>query len=173
MNKLYRLFRYDWPLHFTLLLTNWLPDNVPCLWLRGFLAHFFIGSCGENLRLGRNISFYNPSKIHLGNRIYIAFGCWFMAGEDITIEDEVIFGPYGVIASSNHQFSNNSFRYGSAQQLPINIGKGSWVGAHVTVTAGANIGSGCLVAAGAVLTNRRYADHQMIAGVPAREIKTV
>ena len=170
MDKLFRLLRYDWPLHFVLLLTNWLPDNVIFLRLRGFLARPFLGKCGKNFRLGRNITFYNPSKISVGRDVYIAYGCWFMAGERITVGDGLLFGPYCVVVSSNHQRVAGSYRFGTSKQAPISIGFGSWVGAHVTITAGSSIGKGSLVAAGAVV-NGVFPDNAMLGGVPAKVIK--
>ena len=172
-SKLVRLLRYDWPLHFVLLLTNWLPDNVVFLRLRGLLASFFLGSCGNNLRLGRNITFYNPSRIHIGENVYIAFGCWFMAGEEISIGNEVLFGPYCVVVSSNHRRAENgSFRYGIPDKRPIYIGDGSWMAAMVTITAGSMIGKGSLVAAGSVVSGTVPSD-VMAGGVPARVIKSL
>ena len=170
MHKIIRLLRYDWPLHFVLLLTNWLPDNVIFLQLRGALARLFLGSCGQNLRLGRNITFYNPSKITFGKDVYVAYGCWFMAGAQIAIGDEVLIGPYCVIVSSNHQQEGSSFRFGNSTQKPIQIGFGSWLGSHVTVTAGTIVGRSCQVAANAVLTDE-YPDNVLLGGVPARIIK--
>jgi len=170
MQKLIRILRYDWPLHFVLLMTNWLPDNVIFLRIRGFLARPFLGKSGKNLRLGRNITFYNPSMINIGRDVYIAYGCWFMAGERITVADEVLFGPYCVVVSSNHQKVGNSFRFGKAVQAPISIGFGSWVGAHVTLTSGTKIGDSCLVAAGAVVTDK-FQDNIILGGVPARVLK--
>jgi acetyltransferase-like isoleucine patch superfamily enzyme len=167
-----RLLRYDWPLHFVLLLTNWLPDNVVFLRLRGFAARFFLGTCGCDLRLGRNVTFYNPSKVHIGSHVYIALGCWFMAGETITVDDEVMFGPYCVIASSTHTRVDRSFRYGPADTAPIRVGRGAWIAGHVTVTAGTAIGEGTLVAAGAVVTGDIPAD-VVAAGVPARVVKNL
>lgn len=169
MNKIIRLLRFDWPLHFVLLLTNWLPDNVLFLRIRGAIARPFFSSCGKNLRLGRNLTFYNPSKIIIGCNVYLAYGSWFMAGEVISINDEVLIGPYCVIVSSNHQATNNSFRYGTSEILPITISKGCWVGAHVTLTAGTFLGDGCLVAAGAVVIGE-FANGIKLGGVPAREI---
>ena len=172
MAKLFRLLRYDWPLHFLLFLTNWLPDNVIFLRFRGFLVRPFLGKCGKNLRLGRNITFYNPSKIQIGRDVYIAYGCWFMAGEEITIGDEILFGPYCVVVSSNHQREGHSFRFGEYLQAPISIGPGTWVAAHVTITAGTSIGKSSLVAAGAVV-NGTYKDEIMLGGVPAQVIKSL
>ena len=74
-----------------------------------------------------------------------------MAGAEIIVDDEVLFGPYCVVVSSNHSRQNGSFRYGASRVAPIHIESGVWVAAHVTVTAGSVIGSGALVAAGAVV----------------------
>jgi acetyltransferase-like isoleucine patch superfamily enzyme len=170
MNKLWRLIRYDWPLHFVLLLTNWLPDNVIFLRLRGLLAVPFLGSCGPNFRVGRNVTLYNPSLIHIGKDIYIAHGCWFMAGEKINVGDEVLFGPYCIVVSSNHTKSNGSYRFGEPDNQAITIGHGSWIASRVTITAGSSIGNGVLVAAGAVVMGD--IDSNMIAGgIPARVLK--
>src|SRR5690606_22537774 len=116
-----------------------------------WLASHFLGSCGKDLRLGRNITFYNPSGLTLGSNVYIAYGCWFMAGERITIEDNVIFGPYCVVVSSNHARFEQSFRYGKPVLEPIYIEHGSWIAAHVTLTAGTSIGKGTLIAANSVV----------------------
>lgn len=172
MNKYLRLLRYDLPLHFVLLLTNWLPDNTPFLALRGWLAHFFLGSCGKNLRLGRNISVYNPSMIHFGDDIYIAYGCIFIGVEVIRVEDEVIFGPYCIIVSGNHTKKNGSFRYGQAIDSPIRVGKGSWIGAHVTIIAGVDLGPGCLIAANSSVLTEAIPPNTMIAGNPAKTVRS-
>ena len=172
VKKLWRLLRYDWPSHLLLLLTNWLPDNVIFLRLRGALARPFLGSCGPNLRIGRNITFYNPSSIHLGRDVYIAYGCWFMAGEPIKVCDEVIFGPYCVVVSSTHTRHGDSFRHGNPKRAPITIGKGSWLAARVTVTAGSSVGNGSLVAAGSVVAGEVPSD-MVVGGVPARVLKVL
>lgn len=169
---MYRILRYDWPLHLVLLLTGWLPDNVMILRLRGFLASFFLGKCGKNLRLGRNIIFYNPQNIHIGSHVYIAYGNWFSAGATITIDDEVIVGPYCIFASSNHTKLAGSFRYGIPEQMPIYIGKGSWIAGQCSIVAGSHVGNGVLVATNSVVNGSLAAD-TMFAGSPARSIKTV
>jgi len=165
-----RLVRYDLPLHFILLLTNWLPDNVPFLALHGRLARHFFAQAGENLEIGRNVSFYNPARIYLGKDVYIAHGCRFIAGADIKIGDEALFGPYCVIAASNHRRQARSFRHGDAEFMPVEIARGCWLGAHAVVTAGSVIGEGALVAAGAVIVGDIPPD-VAAGGVPARILK--
>lgn len=167
MKNLHRLLRYDWPLHFVLFFTNWLPDNVISLRLRGALASLFFKSCGANLRLGRNLTFYNASNITVGSDVYIAYGCWFVASGGITIADGVLFGPYCVVSSSNHTRENLSFRSGAPQLQPVVIDSGSWIAAHVTLTAGCKIGAGSLIAAGAVVSGN-IPPNSKAGGVPAR-----
>lgn len=173
MKYLSTYLRYDWPLHFVLLLTNWLPDNVIFLRLRGWLAHFFFGACGRNLRLGRRLTFINPKQISFGDNVYIAYGCWISAGEKVHLDHEVMLGPYCVITSINHQKAADSYRYGEDEVMPILIGQGSWVAAHCVITAGSNIGKGCLVAANAVVPKGEVPDNAMVGGTPARLIKWV
>jgi maltose O-acetyltransferase len=173
MNKLFRNLRYDWPLHFILVMTNWLPDNVVFLRLRGWLARPFLGSCGADLRIGRNVTFYNPRLISFGAHVYVANGCIFLAVEQIKVEDEVMFGPYVVLAAGNHGRAGNSYRFGNSVREPISIGRGTWVAAHACVLAGAQIGEGCVVAAGAVVLRGKYPDHTLLAGVPARVKKVL
>jgi len=172
MNSLKRVLRYDLPLHFVLLLTNWLPDLIIFIRLRGYLASFFLGSCGKDFRLGRNITFYNPKNISIGNNVYIAYGNWFSAGEKIILEDEVVIGPYNVFASSNHTKDNGSFRYGKSQRNPIKVGFGTWIGAQCTITAGVEIGSGALVSANSTVL-KNVDNNTLVGGSPAKKIKDV
>lgn len=67
------------------------------------------------------------------------------------MSDEVVIGPYCVLASENH---TRQKRFVSLLHLPaaIIVGHGSWLGAHAIVTAGSKIGQGSLVAAGTVVT---------------------
>lgn len=167
LDRLRRCIRHDWPTHFFLVFTNWLPDNGPFLRLRGMLVSPFLGSAGRNLRLARNVVIYNPACLHVGNDVYIAHGCWFGAITDIFIEDEVIFGPYCVVISSNHTRMNGSYRYGDVQVDAIKVKRGAWIAAHTVITAGSEIGSGTLVAANSVVVGK-LPDHVLVAGSPAK-----
>lgn len=169
MKKLWHYLRYDWPLHFMLLFTNWLPDNVFFLRVRGALIRPFFGKCGHDLRVGRNVQFHNPELIDLGDHVYIAYGCSIMANDRIIIENEVMLSPYCVVVSGNHSSSNGSYRYGPAKISPIVIGRGSWIASHVVVTAGCTIGENCLIAANAVVTHDIPAN-VVAGGIPARII---
>jgi acetyltransferase-like isoleucine patch superfamily enzyme len=171
MNKFYRLFRYDWPLHFVLLFTNWLPDNIVFLKLRGFFARPFFLKSGKNLQIGRDVTFYDSSKIKIGSNVYIARGCWFSAGGGIDIGNDILFAPYVVVVTSNHSLKNGSYYWGDpVDKKNTSFSDGCWIGAHVTVLPGIVVGKGGLVAANSVL-NQSTEDFSIYAGVPAKLLK--
>jgi acetyltransferase-like isoleucine patch superfamily enzyme len=162
--------RYQWPLHFALLLTNWLPDNVIFLRLRGFLARPFFASCGKDLRLGRGLTFYNSCKITIGSHVYVAKGNWISAADTVEIGDEVMFGPGCIVSSGNHTRIDNSFRYGPPQSAPIRIGKGAWIAGNSTITGGSFIGEGTLIGANS-LVRGEIPPNVMYGGVPGKVLK--
>lgn len=170
MKRFLKYLRYDWPVYFILLLTNWLPDNVIFLKIRGFLISPFLGSCKGNLRVGRHVVIQNPSKIHLGQHVHIGYGTIFLPAADINIGSFVSIAPYCVIVSSNHVRINGSFSNDELESSPINIMENTWLGAHVVITAGSMIASGSCVGAGAV-TSGKYEVPALIGGVPAKVIK--
>ena len=167
MKKLFRLLRYDWLLHFVLLLTNWLPDNTLFLRLRGLLSSKFLGSCGTGLMLGRNVTFYNPRKIRLGDDVYIAEGCILLSIGETKLGSEVMLAPYVVISAGNHSRLDHSYRYGSVEATSVEIGAGTWVGAQTTILDGAHIGDGCLIASNSAVTRGKIPSDHLVAGVPA------
>jgi acetyltransferase-like isoleucine patch superfamily enzyme len=171
MNRIFVMLRYDWPLHFVLLFTNWLPDNVVFLKLRGWCCAFFLGTCGKNLRIGRNNIFYNPSKINIGNDVYIAHNNWFCASGEINIGNEVIFGPLNTIVAAGHTKQNGSYRYGKEPSLNIKIGDGSWITSQCVVTGGTVINDGVLLAANSVTGGKELEANSTYAGSPANKIK--
>ena len=176
MNKKYenikRLIRHDWPMHIILLATGWLPDNVIFMKIRGYLAKPFFKSCGKNLRLGRGLVFYNCSNIIIRDNVYIAYGNWFSASTEIKIESDVLIGPKCVFSSSNHLMHEGSFSNELSKREPISIGRGSWVAANCTITAGTKIGKSSSVGAGSVTFNH-FLDKVFIAGNPAKVIKNI
>lgn len=171
MKKWHRLLRYDWPLHFALVLTNWMPDNIPFLKFRGFLASFFVKKAGKNLQLGRNITLYDPSKITFGDNVYIAKGAWFSCSYGIEISNNVLFGPNVVIVTSNHSIKDDAYYWGS----PVNCQKviikdGTWIGAHTTLLPGTVVEKCVLLAANSVLSGGTM-PYGIYGGTPAKLIK--
>ena len=162
--------RYDLPLWLVRLLTNWWPEFGPVPEVRGKLFSLFIKKCGKGFAVGRDVSILAPDRLEVGNDVYFAKGTWVNAFGNVAVEDEVVTGPYVVIASSNHGFKDGSCRWGGTHPAPIRIGYGSWLGAHAVITAGVNIGKGNLIAANAVVI-KDTPENVIVGGVPAKVIK--
>ncbi len=172
MSKIKRLLRYDLPIHFLLLFTNWLPDNVIFLRFRGWLISPFFRKCGKNLRIGRRITFYQSFNMELGDNIYIALGNWFCASTTIKIQSEVQFGPNCIIVSGNHSRKSGSFRYADPILKPIEIGFGSWIGGNCSILAGSTIGKGSVISANSVVRSI-VPENSLFAGNPGSVIRTL
>jgi maltose O-acetyltransferase len=145
-----------------------LPNYGFGIRLRGALLSPLLKNAGKNLKLGAMVNVYNPSYVAVGNDVYIGYGTYIGDG-DITIEDEVVIGPHCSITPGNHRFKNGSVRFGGFEYDPIKIGRGSWIGGHVSILSGVSIGKGCIVAAGSVVT-KDVEDFSIVAGVPAHKI---
>jgi galactoside O-acetyltransferase len=94
-------------------------------------------------------------------------------GGEVRIGDNVMMGPNIVIDPSTHGHERldipmraQPLRHGS-----IIIGDDVWLGANCVILRDTTIGNGCIVGAGAVVTND-LPPMSIAAGVPARIIRT-
>jgi acetyltransferase-like isoleucine patch superfamily enzyme len=172
IKEAYIHIRYNIPFFFVIFFTGWIPDNRISIRFRGFLASFFIKSCGKNFTLGRDVTLLNTYNLIIGNNVYLAKGCWLNAMGGITIEDEVVFGPYVVLSSLQHTFKNYSVKQGGSSTGPIIIGKGTWLAAHASVKSNVKVGRGNLIAANSFVS-KDTPDNKIMGGVPAKVIKDV
>lgn len=106
-------------------------------------------------------------KNSIGANIF--FGLYCYVNGNVEIGDNVLIGPHCSITAGHHKFdpATQSFSAREQDDRPVIIGRGSWLAANVTVTAGVKIGLANLVCAGAVVTHDTP-DYAIIAGLPAR-----
>ena len=55
---------------------------------------------------------------------------------------------------------------------PVTIGNNVWIGEKVVILKGVEIGEGCVIAAGAVVT-KSMPSYSVIGGIPARVLRTL
>jgi acetyltransferase-like isoleucine patch superfamily enzyme len=97
----------------------------------------------------------------------------FIAGQGgVTIGNDVIMGAGVRIFSENHIYNDPAIviRKQGETRKGVFIGDNCWIGAGSTILDGVHIASGCIVAAGSVVT-RSLDENSIAAGVPARVIK--
>ena len=111
-------------------------------------------------------------KLTIGQGCWVNIGCFFDLGAPITIGDQVAIGHQVVILTTSHEIGTPQRRASALYAKPVSIGTGAWLGARCTILPGVTIGAGAVVAAGAVV-NRDVPPNAMVAGVPARIVKTL
>jgi maltose O-acetyltransferase len=109
-------------------------------------------------------------RIRIGDRNYFNKGVTIDACGLIEIGDDNMFGPDVYIADSNHQTGEKQRPFDMSMAVGrVRIGNRCWIGAKVVILKDVELGDGCVVAAGAVVT-RSVAAGGRVAGVPARAI---
>ena len=112
------------------------------------------------------------SRTKFGTGSFVNHGCYFMDGGSITIGSNVFIGPFCGFYTASHPLNIKERNQGLERALPIKVGDNCWFGANISVLQGVTIGSGCVIAAGSVVTED-LPDNAMAAGVPAKVKKII
>jgi acetyltransferase-like isoleucine patch superfamily enzyme len=106
--------------------------------------------------------------IDIGDNVFLNSGVVILAFDRIEIEDDVAMATEVFVTDSdNHPLADRPMR-----QAPVTIGRGAWLATRTTVLAGVRIGRRAVVAAGSVVTSD-VPDDTLVAGVPARPVRTL
>jgi maltose O-acetyltransferase len=88
--------------------------------------------------------------------------------DQVTLAERVLILTHTNVGYRDHPLQ----RHFPPVAAPVIIGRGSFLGANVTVLPGVRIGEGVFVAAGSVVTADVPA-HTLVAGIPARALRTL
>ena len=121
-----------------------------------------------------SILFYRLRGTKIGKKVYIDKGV-FIEGERpylVTIKDNVEIGPKAIIVTIDSSYNTISQRDIPILYGEVTIERSAYIGAGAIILPGVTIGESAIVAAGAVV-NKDVPSRTIVAGVPARVIKTV
>jgi acetyltransferase-like isoleucine patch superfamily enzyme len=112
-------------------------------------------------------------SIEIDRRVFIGPHAVVYGQGGVTIGEETLIAMHCCILSSEHAIPTRKgiIRHHPDTLLPTRIGRDVWLGAGVKVLGGVDIGDGCVVGAGAVVT-RNLPQHSIAVGVPARIVAT-
>ena len=126
---------------------------------------------GKNVFIDYKCYFRYPSKIIIGNNVFINRGCEFYSSRQfkdvfIILEDDAVLAPNITFFGAGQS---------ATEELPdiaatIRVGRGAYIGGNSTIRYGVTIGAGAVVAAGSVVT-KDVPENTVVGGVPARTIK--
>jgi acetyltransferase-like isoleucine patch superfamily enzyme len=137
--------------------------------------------------IGQRVRFRSPLVIHNSDsepwryyeRLEVGDDCYFGRElfldlqDKIIIEDQVTIS-HRVMILTHTDAGTSPLRdeFIPTAQGPVIIRRGAYIGANVTILQGVEIGESSIVGAGAVVT-RSVAPASVVAGVPAKTIKTL
>lgn len=154
--------------HIINILLYWLPPS------RLFYARRLLLKA-SGISIAHDVKFCGRAWIYGRGQLAIGCGTWLSpgviththVGAKIVIGERCDIGPGVEFIPGSHTIGDGSRRAGRGTAKPISIGSGCWIGAKSIILGGVNIGEGCVVAAGAVVT-RDIPPNSLVAGVPAR-----
>lgn len=129
---------------------------------------------GKNLKTFSITTLENPTGISIGNNVWIGKNVALYGCNGIIIGDDVVIAKDVSLISGNHEYSNKTVKINKQgmqmNKPPIIIGNDVWIGEKAIILKTVNIGEGCVVGAGAVVTKDTPA-FSVVAGNPAVIIK--
>lgn len=108
--------------------------------------------------------------IYLGKKVFINHACTFLDLGGIVIEDNVMIGPKVNLISEDHPI--DPLERKTLTCRAVRICKNAWIGASATILPGVTVGENAVVAAGS-LVNRDVLPNSVVAGVPAKVVKSL
>ena len=171
--------------------------KLPFSFLKYWKRKQVYGAIGRHTSIGKPLRITCPQNIFLGDNVSIAPYAWLAAEphgkgkaslvikdgstigdfahiyatNEIVIEENVLTANFVYISDTDHEYMdvNLPILKQPVRKSKVRIGKGSWLGEHVSV-CGASIGKHCIIGANSVVT-KNIPDYCVAVGTPAKVIK--
>jgi len=108
--------------------------------------------------------------IEIGKNVFINSDCTFLALGRIVIEDDVLIGPKVSLITEGHPLNPADRKSLFTRQVVLK--RNAWIGAGATILPGVTVGENSVVAA-CSLVSRDVLPNTVVAGTPAKVIKTL
>jgi acetyltransferase-like isoleucine patch superfamily enzyme len=159
-----------------LYVTNHLVAHIPSYRLRHCWYRRVLGlslAQGSGVLMGCFVWFHGRGQIRrdgscIGERTRINRDCCLDMRGPLLIGNDVSVSPEVMILTGQHGYDRPGFDF---EVRPVVIEDHVWIGARAIILPGTTLGQGAVVAAGAVVSGR-VAPRTVVAGVPARPVRT-
>ena len=113
---------------------------------------------------------FSCSSLVVERGVQIGPHCSIDLSATVEIQEVAQIGHHVVIITADHELGPAQGRCGPITPRPVIIGRGSWIGARVTILPGVTVGPGSVISAGSTVYHDVPAN-TMVAGAPARAIR--
>lgn len=124
------------------------------------------------MKKGKGVIIKYPKKLTSGHNVRLNDGVWMNCAGGIDIGNFVMIGPKVVIHSANHSYGDLDvpmMNQGHTHEK-VTIEDDVWICACAIILPGVTVGTGSVVAAGAVVS-KDVPPYSVVGGVPAEVIK--
>jgi acetyltransferase-like isoleucine patch superfamily enzyme len=141
-------------------------DDV-LFWVRGGTIQI-----GQATEIRRNCVMNSSGQLTVGDSCLLSYGASIGCADSVSIGDYAVVSEYSLIVDSSHTRTgpNEKFLDAPLKTKPTTIGNSVWLGGHVVVAMGVEIGDCAFVGAGSVVT-RDVPAWWLAVGVPAKPIR--
>lgn len=139
--------------------------------LRRALVTPLLARAGEDVNIEAGAVFGSGAQIVLGARSGLGVDADIHG--PVTIGDDVMMGPRCTILTRNHRIDDVTVpmnQQGFGDYHPVVIEDDVWIGANVTIMPGVRVGTGSVLAAGAVVAHD-VPPFSIVGGVPAKVLR--
>lgn len=128
---------------------------------------------GDNVRINENCYIHALENLSIGSNVSIWPMSYLECSGGLSIGDDVSIAHGVTIMTEEHKYGSLALpiKYQGKKFAPVIIESNVWIGAKSTILSGVTIKSGAVVAAGAIVT-ADVSENVIVAGVPARKIKS-
>lgn len=149
------------------------------LWTRkSFLSRSDFGSCGTNTVIQLPLRIYEPKSVYLAENVKISAGMSILnaPAEKVIIKRYTAIAANCTIVPGSHRSTVTvpHFLLGPShindKTSNIIINEDVWIGTNVTILSGVELGRGCIVSAGSIVT-KSIPPYAVVVGAPAKIFK--
>lgn len=140
--------------------------------LRYILLKTLAKQVGDNVSIHSGVYLFHPENLSIGDHVSIHPMCYLEASGGLTIGNNVSIAHGATIMTESHRYDSLDIPIKDQGLLfkETIIESDVWIGAKATILYGTTIGSGSIVAAGAVVT-KNVPRLAIVGGVPAKVIR--
>lgn len=136
------------------------------------LLKSLFGSCGKQINIEPSFQCDYGCNIHVGENFYANYHCVILDVAEVRMGNNCMLGPQVGIYTATHPLDPDERNRGRELGKAVTVGDNCWIGGHAVINPGVTLGNNVVVASGAVVT-KSFPDNVVIAGNPARVIKTL
>lgn len=139
---------------------------------RGYILRAMFKKSGKFLHVEPPFYCDYGFNISVGDSFYANVGCTILDVCEVSIGNNVFFGPRVLITTASHPIDasvrNTQLEFG----LPVHIGNDVFIGAGTIINPGVTIDDDVVIGSGSVVTHN-LESHAIYAGNPAKKIRDI